>query len=342
MKNYINEILENDKLSQREKDLALKSLKKLEARGLPILLNLKHLSEATSVSEGVLLSIINSQHNFYRDFKIKKRRGGFRKISAPFPSVLFIQKWINERILSRFELSDAAEGFVKNKSIITNARRHLDSSIVLKVDIKDFFPTIDLKRIIGLFSEFGYLHKISFYLAKICTFNNILPQGGASSPSISNLICRSLDKRLIILSQKAKINYSRYADDLAFSGYNINYNLINTIESILYEEGFLINKDKTVLMTGKGKKIITGISISRQLIKLPRPKKRKIRLEAYYTLKNTDVTISNMLKDPFYLERILGKINFWLQVEPDNRFAQHLFKSISELNKNATKLVLEK
>jgi len=241
---------------------------------VPIIFETEHLSLLLGVDFVELNKIINSPHSFYRSFQIPKRSGGCREISMPYPTLLYIQRWIKINILSKVELNDCANGFVKEKSIITNAKTHIGSKVILKMDISNFFPSIGINRVISIFKNFGYSKRVAYSLSTLCTLNNYLPQGAATSPPISNIIAKGFDSRLKMLAKSYNLTYSRYADDLTFSGNFIPHKIIIIIKEILLKEGFIINDKKTKIITGSGKRIITGISIASKSLKLPKSTKR--------------------------------------------------------------------
>lgn len=169
-------------------------------------------------------------------FTIPKKSGGERLISAPMPRLKRAQYWVLDNILARAPLHDAAHGFAPERSILTNARNHVGRDVVINLDLKDFFPTLTYARVKGLFEALGYAEAVAIPLALLCTEPDVdevtldgerhfiadgprlLPQGAPTSPAITNLICRKLDRRLMGLSRTLGFVYSRYADDLTFSG----------------------------------------------------------------------------------------------------------------------------
>ena len=297
-------------------------LKKIILSNCPVILSLKHLAVLLDVDYTILLAMINHSSSFYYEFSIPKRSGGERKISAPYPVMLMAQRWINDNILSKVSIHPSATGFVKDASIKDNASPHLGHDFILKSDVKDFFPSITINRVRLIFKRLGYSRKIAFALASLCSLDGVLPQGAATSPTISNIIFKRLDYRMFGLASKLGLTYTRYADDLAFSGESIYPKLIDYISDIVRSEGFELNTEKTRLMPPKHQQIITGISVSTGSIKLPKATKRKLRQEVYYVLK---YGIREHLKnqgflDPIYLERLVGKMYFWQSLEPDNKF----------------------
>lgn len=297
-------------------------LKKIILSNCPVILSLKHLAVLLDVDYTILLAMINHSSSFYYEFSIPKRSGGERKISAPYPVMLMAQRWVNDNILSKVSIHSSATGFVRNASIKDNAIPHLGHDYILKADIKDFFPSIAINRIRLIFKRLGYSRKISFALASLCCLDGVLPQGAATSPIISNIIFKRLDSRMSGLASKFGLIYTRYADDLAFSGESLYPKFIEYVSDIVRAEGFELNAKKTKLMSPKHQQIITGISVSTGSIKLPKATKRKLRQEVYYVLK---YGVREHLKvqgffDPIYLERLIGKMYFWQSLEPDNKF----------------------
>lgn len=302
-----------------------------------IILDFKHLSQLLGIETFCLTNIVMNSKSFYYNFEIPKRKGGKRLISAPYPVLLNAQKWIYENILIKIPLHPNAKGFRKNTSIVDNAKVHLNQVHLLKMDIKDFFPSIKINRIISIFRNLGYTKKISYYLAAICCKEGVLPQGAATSPVLSNIIAKRLDFRLTGLSNYYNLNYTRYADDFTFSGDSLPTRLIKYINKIVADEGFEINCKKTKLLNDTNQRIVTGISISSGKMTIPKKKKREIRQNIHYIINNG---LFNHLKkiesnDPIYLERLIGYLYFWKSIEPESHFVK---TSIEELEKYSNKL----
>lgn len=318
--------------SLREKYITYIEL--LISNNVPIIFDFNHLRLLMGRSITYFTSVINSPENHYRSFKIKKRTGGFREILAPYPALLEMQYWIYNNILKNVSVNPYSHGFVRKKSIITNAKVHLNQKELLKLDLKDFFPSISINRIIYVFKSLGYTNQVSFYLASLCCYEQKLPQGAPTSPYLSNIIAKQLDKRLIGLSKQYSLRYTRYADDLTFSGDSIPTKLIEYINEIVKNEGFTLNEKKTRLYKERGKRIVTGISVIGSELKLPKEYKRNLRQELHFIMKYGYE--SHMKKKKIrkinYLEILLGKINFWLSIEPSNEFALKARAYLSEIN----------
>lgn len=249
--------------------------------------------------------VAKSSH--YYLFSIPKKSGGFRRISAPKTKLKNVQNWLNENLLSKINHNDNAHGFIKNKSILTNAEPHLNQEVVINLDLKDFFPTITYARIKGMFENFGYSEQIAITLALICSHAHTeiveldrvkyyvqkgerhLPQGSPASPAISNIICYRLDKRLTKLAEKYGFAYTRYADDLTFSGNeqaseNIS-KLLKYVKTIIADEKFVVNEEKTTMMRKHQQQKVTGIVVN-QKPNVSRDRLRKFRALLHNIEKN--------------------------------------------------------
>lgn len=288
---------------------------------LPIIFDNEHLSLLLGRTNKYLGSVVYSQGYHYREFKLKKRSGGYRKINVPYPALLECQYWIYENILSKIKLNYCAHGFARKKSIITNAKVHLNQKELLKLDLKDFFPSINQDRVIALFHRLGYSPSVSFYLGSICCLNDGLPQGAPTSPAISNIISIKLDNRLLAFAKKFELKYTRYADDLAFSGKKIPVKFIKYISNIIEDEGFTVNTKKTKLYNKKGKRILTGVSISTETLKAPKEYKRKVYQEIYYIKKYgiESHMAKKKIRIPYYIKSLLGKLHYIKQIEKNNK-----------------------
>lgn len=126
------------------------------AQDIPPIFELEHLSQLVGVGIDELVSMIFGTESFYREFRIRKRSGGSRKISAPYPSLLRVQRWIKENILEKFELSICATGYHRRGGIVENAQRHCGRGTLLKLDIVNFFPSIEFDRVVHLYVGMGY------------------------------------------------------------------------------------------------------------------------------------------------------------------------------------------
>jgi RNA-directed DNA polymerase len=312
---------EESGLNRKYQRAYLRYVYRLLIHQVPVIFEIEHFSKLVGIKAEMLNAMSHSPISFYMHYKIPKRRGGSRDILAPYPSLLHVQRWINIHILSKIEISDYATGFRCGKSIVDNANIHCNRPHLLKMDVKDFFPTIKKDSVFIVFRRLGYAPNVANILTNLCVLNNALPQGAATSPTLSNIVVGKLDYRLGQLSASYNIKYTRYADDFAFSGAHIPVTFQNIVEKIVNEEGFTINPEKTALIRRKGKKIVTGVSVAGEKPALPKETKRKLRQEVFFAIKNySDKSNRINMPTPMYLESLLGKLNFWHQIEPNNHF----------------------
>jgi len=304
----------------------------LSSKNLPIIFDINHLSLLVGIKKKVIQSIIYKSTKFYYKADIPKRKGGVRTLTIPFPVLKYIQKWIVIEILTKVSAHRAVMAFAPRTSILKNAQLHCIEGELLSLDIKDFFPSINIKRIIALFIYLGYSPKVSFFLARICCEGNSLPQGAPTSPYLSNLVSNRLDKRLAKLSEINQLIYTRYADDLSFSGLEISDNFFIKVSDILNSEGFLINPDKIKRYKRGDPKKITGISIATNIPKIPRSLKRALRQEIHYIKRFGLMNHLEKTKklDPIYIDRIRGRLNFWRFIEAQNPYPGEALKSLKE------------
>ncbi|HVQ70464.1 MAG TPA: reverse transcriptase family protein [Bradyrhizobium sp.] len=270
--------------------------------GLPPLADAKALADAMGIPLGELRFLAFNRKvasvNHYQRFTIPKKSGGERLISAPMPRLKRAQYWVLDNILARVPLHDAAHGFAPQRSILTNARNHVGRDVVINLDLKDFFPTLTYARIKGLFEALGYAEAVAIPLALLCTEPmvdevsldgeryfiadgpRLLPQGAPTSPAITNLICRRLDRRLMGLARTLGFIYSRYADDLTFSGSGEAVKKIGTllkaVHGIVEAEGFKVHPDKTRVMRRSTRQEVTGLTVN-EAVAVPRDLLRRYR-----------------------------------------------------------------
>ena len=193
--------------------------------------------------------------------EIEKRGGGFRKLNIPSRELRTIQEKILRKILEKISMPECLHGGRKGKSIITNASQHLKQKFILKIDVKDFFPSIRFEKIGKIFLDLGFNRGISNYLRFLTTMDYCLPQGAPTSPLLSNLAFLHIDKDLYNLSRKCRLKYTRYFDDIAISGNRIPDSLEKKFYKIIEIKGFKINYKKSKKYSKKEKPIITGLMI---------------------------------------------------------------------------------
>ena len=217
---------------------------------------------------------------FYRHFAILKMDGTTRRtISAPIGKLRTLQKILAETLDMIYEVPNSVHGFVKGNSTVTNALPHVKAKGVLKLDIKDFFPSITASRIHGLFASkpFCFRPEVVDTLTNLVCCNQELPQGAPTSPVLSNMICYRMDKTLLSFARSHMLKYTRYADDLTFSSTSRraissiisldedgNITVSKDIVKAITGNGFEINIKKTTYMGAETRQTVTGIVVNRK------------------------------------------------------------------------------
>ena len=219
--------------------------------------------------------------NFYKKFDIPKKNGKTRIIYTPDKKLKYIQRQLGnylykkhlDYISEKQIVSSISHGFEKNKSIITNARIHKNKKYLLNIDISDFFSSFNFGRVQGYFQknkEFNFSKEVSTILAQLVCYKGCLPQGAPTSPIISNLIFNIVDIRILRLTKKYKLDYTRYADDLSFSTNNRIFeekyiHFLEELTNLLENSGFKINKEKTRLQYNSSRQEVTGLTTNKKI-----------------------------------------------------------------------------
>ena len=227
----------------------------------------------------------NHTERRYRQFKIKKKSGGLRQITAPRThSYMMMLSCVNLLLRSMYTQSEYAMGFANGRSVVTNASVHIGMNYVFNLDLKDFFPSIHQARVWKRLQvpPFNFPQPVANLIAGLCCMKEtreddggnkkdvyVLPQGAPTSPVITNMICDRMDFYLSRLAKRFGMNYSRYADDITFSSMHYVYRKDGKfkleLQRIIKEQGFTINEDKTRLQKKGDRQEVTGIIISNKL-----------------------------------------------------------------------------
>ncbi len=274
-----------------------------------------------------IYSISNNIEKNYKVYKIKKRNGKYRTIYEPNSMLKQIQKQILINILNNKSISKYAKAYHKGISLKDNAIPHINKKIILKLDIKNFFESISFLDVYNACFSIEYFPKsVGFILTYLCTYDNHLTQGSPTSAYISNLIMKEFDEEIGNWCNINDISYTRYSDDMTFSG---NFNpseLIIKIRKMLYKLGLELNNDKIHIVNKSQSQSVTGIIVNEKL-QVNAKYRNKIRQEIYYIkkfglkshLNKCNINI-NELK---YLDKLYGRILYVLQI---NKFDQEFLK----------------
>lgn len=310
------------------------------ANELPPLDSPKQLAEALGLSVAELRWLAYhrdaASRVHYYHFTIKKRDGSERPIWAPMTKLKTVQRWILREVLEKLIIHGAVHGFVPGRSTLTNAAVHTGSKTILKMDIKQFFPTVTYPRVRGLFRKAGYRKQIATLLALLCTEPpreivehkgksyyiamgpRCLPQGAPTSPAITNTICLRLDHRLSGVAKAYGWRFTRYADDLTFSlpekhqGTPHIGSMIGLVTRIVADEGFEIHAKKTRVLRSGGCQTVTGLVVNGDgTPRVPRRIRRQVRTMVH-KLKN-----GQPLREGETHESLLGYAAYIYMTDPE-------------------------
>jgi RNA-directed DNA polymerase len=228
----------------------------------------------------------------YKIFSLAKRTGGVRVIYSPANSLKIIQRKLNQVLHAVYRSRSTVHGFVRHRSIKSNAERHLHAEWLLNFDLANFFPSIHFGRIRGLFSHppYNLPLEVAQTIAQICCYERVLPIGAPTSPMIANMICGKLDAQLKAVAKQYGCVYTRYADDITFSTKSprlapgIAYRdplekrwvIGEEVKNIVTSNLFLINDKKTHVRSKSSRQEVTGIRINEGL-NVPRTFVRQVR-----------------------------------------------------------------
>jgi len=247
----------------------------------------------------------------YKTFTVKKKSGADRTIHAPVKGLKSICRALNFVLQCLYEPHQAATGFVMDKSIVDNAKKHVGNHYVYNLDLKDFFHSFDLYRVkFGLLNEiwgiynlkkYRQAHKadfktkdsLAFLIACLTThpfkvedeIKTLLPQGSPASPTLTNILCKKLDRRLQGLAKRFNLNYSRYADDITFSSmhnvYQDESEFLKELQRIIKDQNFEIKASKTRLQKSDFRQEVTGLKVNHK-VNVNKRYIKQLRMWLYY------------------------------------------------------------
>ena len=276
----------------------------LERFDLPVWRDEAAVAEALGV--GVPTLRFFSQHRsaerywHYAQFDVPKRAGGTRTILAPRRRLKALQRVVLHELVNRLPVSDHAHGFRHGRSIATGAALHVGKKVVISLDLQDFFPSVTFPRVRGYLLAMGYSYIVAATLAALLTEAprqvveangqrcyvpvgpRHCPQGAPTSPGLCNAIALRLDRRLAGLAASMGFTYSRYADDLTFSGDDRarSGQLIRMVRRIVEAEGFHLREDKTRVAVAGRRQRVTGVTVN-EVAGLSRKERRRLRAMAH-------------------------------------------------------------
>lgn len=325
----------------RTRNRALRDLatdkEQLARYGLPVWRTETELAAALGLTVSQLRSFsIHRQRErteHYLRFAVPKRSGGERVILAPKKRLKAVQRRLHELLVGKLPVSEHAHGFRPGRNVRTAAAPHVGRRIVLRLDLEDFFPTITFARVRGLLAALGYSYPVATTLAVLMTeaerqpveIDGTLfyvpvtprscPQGAPTSPGLGNAVLLRLDRRLAGLARRHGFAYTRYADDLTFSG-DAGRPAVAALraaaERIIAAEGFRVNRAKTRVMSRGRRQEVCGVTVNRDL-GLSRRERRMLRAELHQLARQRAAG----RPDPAAEERARGRLAYLAMLNPE-------------------------
>lgn len=276
-----------------------------------------------------LYAVSNHVEKHYHTAVIKKRSGKERRLLVPDPLLKGIQQKILHNVLEAHSISEYATAYHKGAKLKDNAVPHVGKKKILKLDIENFFENILFKQVLqSSFPKKYFPPSVGTMLAYLCCYYDYLPQGAPTSPAISNLVMRPFDESIGAWCEARGISYSRYCDDLTFSGDFDAEMVKRKAGAFLGEMGFNLNKKKTRVISRGQQQNVTGVVVNCKP-QVSKEYRRKLRQEIYFCRKFGIRGHLERIGDRKYLDlgetgieryrlRLVGKVNYVLQVNPDD------------------------
>ena len=273
-----------------------------------------------------LYGLSNNLDKHYRNTFIPKHDGSKRKLSVPDTILKKVQRSISDNILSHYPISRYATAYTSGSSVQKNASLHVGKQKILKLDIDGFFDHITYSKVKDIvFCKENYSEQIRILLTMLCYYKESLPQGAPTSPAITNIIMYDFDETIGRYCEEDNISYTRYCDDMTFSGDFDEKLVIAFVKDELRKLGLFLKSRKTAVIPNTKRQTVTGIVVNEK-IGLTKDYKNKIRQEVYYIKKyGIDGHLSKIecQDKQHYLNSLKGRIAFVLQTLPDEEFLRY-------------------
>lgn len=332
-------------------------------RNVQPVFTLKHLAVLSEVDYGFIRQTVARRTDAYTEFRVKKRSSQdsdprYRTICVPSPGLMKVQRWIAQNILAHVPAHACSVAFSKGDSLFKAVEPHCSAKWLVKLDIRNFFESISEASIYLKLQSLGFESLVAFEIARLCTrlvdneihrkdrgLNNFkhlspyiiaqytqtqqghLPQGAPTSPMLANLVCRTLDERLLAVAERADVRYTRYADDMTFSSDDANFGrdraqkLIQLVYKQLACQSLCPNTAKTTIVPPAARKVVLGLSVEEAEPRLTRQFKALLRQHIYYLSRRDIGVIKHAAARKFtsvtgLRHHLEGLLAFAAQIEP--------------------------
>lgn len=309
---------------------------------LPFVYDTYQLASLLQLRRSSMFKIVRKCNSYYRDVELKKNNGKLRYISAPLDILKWTQKCILTNILEKYPVSKFATAYRKGLKLVDNAKVHTSKKYILKMDLKDFFPSIGFEQVYScVFNTRHFPKQIGVILTLLCCRNGVLPQGAPTSPAISNIVMRNFDDIFGAWCEKQGFSYTRYCDDITVSGNKSLYVAFVKAKAMLEKMGYEINTKKTHFLTNASCQTVTGLTVNERA-RIPLDYRRNLRQEIYYAQKfgvkdavmranREEYIVDGKVDEHRYISHLEGKVQYILQIEPENEYFKKALKTVQNL-----------
>jgi RNA-directed DNA polymerase len=289
----------------------------VQGRGFASVLSLGHLAHRTGAPYDYLRGIVERRRDAYHSFAIRRKGDAPpRLISSPEPTLMDVQRWILRRILRMAASHSASYAYEEGKNIRMCAEQHLGARWLVKLDLHNFFHSIDECRVYNVFLELGYSPLPAFEMARICTRQasfrgfpdpvkfevyprkntpipsysadllGFLPQGSPTSGAIANLVAARMDEKLAVIACRKRLVYTRYSDDIVLSSSgpfsrSAALGVVRLVSEAAGQCGFEIHKKKTRVVPPGARRVVLGLLVDSDRVHLSKQVRRRIDLHLF-------------------------------------------------------------
>jgi len=226
--------------------------------------SIEELAGLLGVSSELLLCLARSADRYYREDEEVKPDGRIRIYNKPYGDLKKVQKIIHRKFIRSIPSHNIIHSYRSNRDQVTNAQIHVGKQLIVKLDIKDFFPSVGPERVFKALRDVNCSEPVARLLTRLCTRQNQLPQGAPTSPGIANQVLMPLARRIERLCSIHHLTPSIFGDDITVSGSKRAQKIKNLLARIIQEEGFCVNKDKIKVLPARVKQVVTGVVVNRK------------------------------------------------------------------------------
>jgi retron-type reverse transcriptase len=304
----------------------------IEQTSVPFIRDTHQLAHLLGLRHHVFFDLLRHVNECYRPITLKKKNGNVRRIHAPYALLRWTQREILHRILDKLPVSPYATAYRRGKRLTDNAAPHCGKRYLLKLDLKDFFPSIRFDQVLAAaFPRRLFPKHIGTMLTTLCCREDVLPQGAPTSPALSNLVMKHFDDVMGGYCERQGLAYTRYCDDITVSGNKPLYTAYEKACRLLGEMGFTVNDAKTRFVTRASRQSVTGLVVN-ETLHVPREYRRALRQELHYVFTygvddairhRNDPAFFDEWGDPAvlkYLDHLEGRARYILGIEPHNTY----------------------